>query len=260
MRKYLSKQRKAFTLIELLVVIAIIAILAAILFPVFARARENARRASCMSNLKQIGLGIMQYTQDYDEHYPMYRVTRLSSSYDEMPYGWVDAIQPYVKSYQLFQCPTEPTSPNLAYRLGEASSRITDYALNTRLGGSDCSSAGKGSGMSLAAIDRPSVTALVIEYRGYGSASFISSTDNGRVYIPYTNSVSSGLVERHFNGINMTFADGHVKFIRNVAADSTGEDPTGHKAFRNLWGDATPASVSGNDPTLSPYESGFSCP
>jgi prepilin-type N-terminal cleavage/methylation domain-containing protein len=63
--------RKAFTLIELLVVIAIIAILASILFPVFARARENARRTSCLSNLKQIGMGFMQYTQDYDEKYPM---------------------------------------------------------------------------------------------------------------------------------------------------------------------------------------------
>jgi len=62
--------KSAFTLIELLVVIAIISILAAILFPVFGRARENARRASCMSNLKQIGLAIMQYTQDYDEKYP----------------------------------------------------------------------------------------------------------------------------------------------------------------------------------------------
>lgn len=65
-----NQKRKAFTLIELLVVIAIIAILAAILFPVFARARENARRSSCLSNLKQIGLGAMMYIQDYDERYP----------------------------------------------------------------------------------------------------------------------------------------------------------------------------------------------
>jgi prepilin-type N-terminal cleavage/methylation domain-containing protein len=65
-----SKSHSAFTLIELLVVIAIIAMLAAILFPVFGRARENARRSSCQSNLKQIGLGIMQYTQDYDERLP----------------------------------------------------------------------------------------------------------------------------------------------------------------------------------------------
>ena len=65
-----TSKRKAFTLIELLVVIAIIAILAAILFPAFARARENARKTSCMSNMKQIGLGSMQYTADYEETYP----------------------------------------------------------------------------------------------------------------------------------------------------------------------------------------------
>lgn len=70
MRGKKNKKLSGFTLIELLVVIAIIAILAAILFPVFARARENARRASCMSNLKQVSLAIMQYTQDYDERYP----------------------------------------------------------------------------------------------------------------------------------------------------------------------------------------------
>src|SRR5688500_3211019 len=69
-RRNAVRKNRAFTLIELLVVIAIIAILAAILFPVFARARENARRASCQSNLKQIGLGVMQYVQDYDERYP----------------------------------------------------------------------------------------------------------------------------------------------------------------------------------------------
>src|SRR4028118_675254 len=76
---------RGFTLIELLVVIAIIAILAAILFPVFSRARENARRASCMSNLKQIGLGVMQYVQDYDERYPS---SMYASRYTTGPGTW----------------------------------------------------------------------------------------------------------------------------------------------------------------------------
>ena len=94
-----ASKRSAFTLIELLVVIAIIAILAAILFPVFARARENARRASCTSNLKQIGLGVIQYQQDYDETMP------------RIDYGegtkWMDITQPYLKSAQVFSCPSE---------------------------------------------------------------------------------------------------------------------------------------------------------
>jgi prepilin-type N-terminal cleavage/methylation domain-containing protein/prepilin-type processing-associated H-X9-DG protein len=94
-----------FTLIELLVVIAIIAILAAILFPVFGRARENARRSSCQSNLKQIGLGVMQYTQDYDEHYPM-RYYGGAPVAVQNANSWRRQIFPYVKSAQLFSCPS----------------------------------------------------------------------------------------------------------------------------------------------------------
>ena len=102
--------RPGFTLIELLVVIAIIAILAAILFPAFARARENARRASCMSNMKQLGLGIIQYTQDYDEMYPIGSHSLYSSNtyYDAI--GWGGQIYSYVKSAQIYQCPSDTTT------------------------------------------------------------------------------------------------------------------------------------------------------
>lgn len=92
-----------FTLIELLVVISIIAILAAILFPVFARARENARRAACMSNLKQIGLGIMQYVQDYDSKYPF-----DGAEYPSTPGKLPQILEPYSKSTQIFRCPSDP--------------------------------------------------------------------------------------------------------------------------------------------------------
>lgn len=95
--------RRAFTLIELLVVIAIIALLAAILFPVFARARENARKSSCSNNLKQIGIAMVQYTQDYDE--------MTVPGIIDVPgglVGWCQLVQPYVKSTQAFRCPSDP--------------------------------------------------------------------------------------------------------------------------------------------------------
>lgn len=108
-------KRSGFTLIELLVVIAIIAILAAILFPVFARAREQARKTTCISNLKQVGLGLMMYAQDYDETFPV-----ANQEADRIPRGqahnWngsgarsphlVEVIHPYTKNDQMFDCPT----------------------------------------------------------------------------------------------------------------------------------------------------------
>ena len=106
--KTLQDSETGFTLIELLVVIAIIAILAAILFPVFARARENARRASCQSQLKQIALGIKQYIQDYDEKFPP---RRDSADTTGTIGGWANLVQPYIKSEQIFQCPSESNAP-----------------------------------------------------------------------------------------------------------------------------------------------------
>ncbi len=122
--------RAGFTLIELLVVIAIIAILAAILFPVFARARENARRASCSSNLKQIGLGLLQYSQDYDESLPFffYGANGNASNPNGTLYKWMDAAYPYIKSEQVFTCPSDSgTGKNYIYYKNLPAASNTNY-------------------------------------------------------------------------------------------------------------------------------------
>ena len=176
------QKKKGFTLIELLVVIAIIAILAAILFPAFARARENARRASCQSNLKQIGLGFAQYTQDYDESYPQIGGQDAT--------GWVSTLQPYLKSTQLFQDPSESTSPGVV-----TSANYTDYYMNAQL-----------SGQALSSIGSESLVIQTGDGLGTnGYANYSSSSD------PQIGSAPYG---RHLEGNNFGFADGHVKWLK----------------------------------------------
>jgi len=113
---FVKSKSRGFTLIELLVVIAIIAILAAILFPVFAQARESARKASCLSNNKQLGLGIMMYVQDYDEMYPCNSwdtpplgTTETDSRDPKFPaaFNWMFKVQPYIKNRQILVCPSD---------------------------------------------------------------------------------------------------------------------------------------------------------
>src|SRR5262245_9883677 len=101
-----AHKRTAFTLIELLVVIAIIAILAAILFPVFAQAREKARQTSCLSNMKQLGLGVMMYAQDYDETYVVQGEPTAANGWG-WQMTWIVHVQPYLKNYGVIRCPSD---------------------------------------------------------------------------------------------------------------------------------------------------------
>jgi prepilin-type N-terminal cleavage/methylation domain-containing protein/prepilin-type processing-associated H-X9-DG protein len=135
----MSNTRKGFTLIELLVVIAIIAILAAILFPVFAKVREKARQTSCLSNEKQLGLGIIQYIQDYDEKEPN-GTTAVAGVASNVGQGWVGQIYQYVKSTGVVKCPDDSTAtitPSSATPIegaGETDYPVS-YAFNENLAG-----------------------------------------------------------------------------------------------------------------------------
>jgi prepilin-type N-terminal cleavage/methylation domain-containing protein/prepilin-type processing-associated H-X9-DG protein len=210
------QMKSAFTLIELLVVVAIIAILAAILFPVFARARENARRSSCQSNLKQIGLGIIQYTQDYDERLP-----RNDAGRDLLT--WVDTLQPYLKSDQIFVCPSD-SSP---YQMSVAGSslRKTSYAINQIYSSNPSENLFEANDAnavptSLAAIEDSSGTIAAGDgkdyyqvYTGAGATTVPTALDAN----PSTfgeGGRSGQFVGRHLGGGNFLFLDGHVKFQR----------------------------------------------
>lgn len=193
--------RPAFTLIELLVVIAIIAILAAILFPAFARARENARRSSCSSNLKQIALGIKQYTQDYDERYP----SILAATATNPGTGWALAVQPYLKSEQIFQCPSDSASlPDAAtIDLRSEQPGYSDYYINYNL------ASNTGAGVSEAAIDYSSNTILHGENTAANSRASANKAKGS-----LTTGAGSATPARHLEGANYAFADGHVKWLR----------------------------------------------
>lgn len=192
--------RRGFTLIELLIVIAIIAILAAILFPVFARARENARRASCLSNIKNMGLAMMQYAQDYDERLPrtvtcgssMLETGKTTSNTSTCPTGyythlWQHSVYPYVKSPQAYLCPSSTTNWD-----GSSTGRMP-FGYNNILNGTH-----------LAAILTPATTIML--------ADTDQAIANSYLLMPYPNGANwSPPDDRHLETFNMVYADGHAK-------------------------------------------------
>ena len=151
-------QRKGFTLIELLVVIAIIAILAAILFPVFQKVRENARRTACLSNEKQLGLGIIQYQQDADEKFPCGNLPPTGSTYGGGA-GWANQIYPFVKSNAVFSCPDDKGSGGV----------VVSYGINENLTSGakvDGNNTPEGGALGLAQCNAPTNTVVLAETTG----------------------------------------------------------------------------------------------
>ncbi|MDR3709835.1 MAG: DUF1559 domain-containing protein [Capsulimonadaceae bacterium] len=256
--------RQGFTLIELLVVIAIIAILAAILFPVFATAREKARQSSCASNEKQLGLAFNQYTQDYDEMVPL--GSRYNSGNAAYGQGWAGQLYPYVKSFALFTCPDDQTTGSFV---------SVSYAYNINLA-RPVSLAGVGAAISSFAA--PAKTVCLYEVtgtNGYDTTANIKVTNEagGPVIINPTIEVSpagancgaakdrdggnsTGYVlaatgpcpsgsaapaatavgARHSGGANWLMIDGHVKWFASsvvsggVAASNASMAPAGNSA------------------------------
>ena len=154
------QDRRAFTLIELLVVIAIIAILAAILFPVFAQAREKARQTSCLSNEKQLGLAILQYAQDYDEMLPNgVNVIRSSSKSARVwpGQGWAGQCVAYTRNAQIYRCPSDPTSGM------QTPDYVVSYGYNGNLIGYSDQNDPPPPSISLAALTGPSHTVMLFE-------------------------------------------------------------------------------------------------
>ena len=224
--------KKAFTLIELLVVIAIIAILAAILFPVFGRARENARRSSCQSNLKQIGLGLLQYSQDYDERMiDAWRGPSNGASDATSQYKWMDALQPYVKSEQIFNCPSMTFSaPNGPYRFRNGQN-YGSYAINaTYWGGPDAYT--EPTYASLAAIVTPATTILATDGNGHFECTWQNPAGNPTISDTSPRTLGQ-CVERHLDTTNVLWCDGHVKAskLQNIAATKT----VGTDQVMTLW-------------------------
>ena len=245
-----SRRKKAFTLIELLVVIAIIAILAAILFPVFARARENARRASCSSNLKQIGMGMMQYLQDYDEKYPT-QASIAPSPYAELitspvnvnTQNWINSVYPYVKSWQLFKCPSTidyVRVPAAAPGVGgnPTANSNTGYVAN----GLVIQSSTTG-GRLMTVIPNPSEIVMLSElYNSYSYALIRPNRDGATSYYIYWNYLGNadpGMNNLHFDGGNQAFADGHVKW-RKQSAICAADYGLQARAASNACGPAIP--------------------
>jgi len=204
------QRRKGFTLIELLVVIAIIAILAAILFPVFAQARDKARQTTCLSNCKQVALGFMMYFQDFDEQGPIGYDTKFAWPNSYWWYwwqvSWTNLIEPYVKNRQVFLCPSgaKVTSLN-PYNIP------SNYCANYWVIGAQW-------GFSMAAFDRPAEIINITERADNPTWENYYATwpTPGTPPTWAAGNLSRVAWTRHQQGCNYSFLDGHAKWMRDA--------------------------------------------
>jgi len=264
-------QRRGFTLIELLVVIAIIAILAAILFPVFQKVRENARRASCQSNLKQLGLAFVQYSQDADEKYPGGSITDKTDPNYGQGTGWAGQIYPFVKSNGVYLCPDDDNE-------------AVSYAINQNIptGGTKVT---PGNAAALADFNAPTQTILLCEVAAFGdkymlpslgTAEYNSPVANGLTYNGTANEpVNKGAIgigtnyslgvlagnpdpngnsdPRHTGNSNYLMSDGHVKWLLGAgvspglnAADQNADEIAPTTKYGTAAGTARSSGTFGN--------------
>ena len=281
-----SQKRSGFTLIELLVVIAIIAILAAILFPVFQKVRENARRTSCLSNEKQLGLAFIQYTQDADEKYPY---GSLAPGNQHYVVGWAGTLYSYVKSTGVYKCPDDSTA-------AQGNQVTLSYGYNWNVGNSNLPVLNGPSPASLAQFSSPARTVLLCEVfsqiddvadanateqsspgvagvtkfgsglGGYAGGNFDGNSNNmhyatGILRSDSTSALTVGSASGnamaatgvHTDGSNFLLADGHAKWLRPSAVSAGGNNtvgPTDCTAGQGL----SPVGTAGNG-----YAAGTGC-
>jgi prepilin-type N-terminal cleavage/methylation domain-containing protein/prepilin-type processing-associated H-X9-DG protein len=224
------QKRSAFTLIELLVVIAIIAILAAILFPVFAQAREKARAVACLSNAKQLGLGLMMYLQDYDEKVlPRYQACPNGGPKDATQKLWTDTLQAYIKNKDIFVCKSA-SNTNYADQWTQWDASIAptnnrgrvSVGYNQTISGWYYATPDGCGEMILPTIPQIQVPAKNVMFAdspagdiGGGFRGYLMG--NTGLNVPYTATSAGSIAAKHNEGTNVTFFDGHAKWYKGTA-------------------------------------------